>query len=546
MITHAARPSKAGIASQEEGTEADLPNDRPNQAVGLKAYLDGVAARVKTLPSTWVRCELLTLKPGDRFVRMEFVEHDGTGRKVAQVNGGCWPGVYRRVTEAFTTLGLRLEAGSKVLVKVVSRLDANYGYSVEIEDIDPNYSLGDLKARAEAIRRRLKEGGIWERNRRLRRPADFLRVAVISPPDAAGLGDFRSTVDRLTSAGLVEFTFVEAPFQTPDAAARIVAEMRNIYRSHQASPFCALAIIRGGGAAADLAYLVDDKLAEAVCKMPMPVMTGIGHERDRNLIDEVACLPLDTPSKVAEHIRSAVVGAAQAAHGAITDIHSQMRLAVAHFERGLTAAGTEIEREARGALASAERTVRGALDSLKPDARGTLGTASNLVVQAEAAALRAARARRDAAREGLKAARVDVARLAGEHLLAHERQVTRAFAGVAAEPLRLLDGTARDVADQVAEVFRHVTATVEAVDREVGRVLTLAEALDPGAVLAAGYAVLRGADGTPLPNAALVAAAPVIRAEMRDGVIMLQPSGPTPSKAETASHNGVVRGRVEE
>ena len=126
--------------------------------------------------------------------------------------------------------------------------------------------------------------------------------------------------------------------------------------------------------------------------MPMPVMTGIGHERDRNLIDEVACVPLDTPSKVAEHIRGTVVSAAQAADGALADIQSQVRLAVAHVERGLAAAGTEIEREARGALVSAERTVRGALDGLKPDARSSLSTASNLVVQAEATVLRAARA----------------------------------------------------------------------------------------------------------------------------------------------------------
>jgi exonuclease VII large subunit len=83
------------------------------------------------------------------------------------------------------------------------------------------------------------------------------------------------------------------------------------------------------------------------------------------------------------------------------------------------------------------------------------------------------------------------------------------------------------------------------VDREIGRVLTLAEALDPGAVLAAGYAVLRGADGAPLPTAALVATAAVIHAEMRDGVIMLQPSGPAASKAETASYNGVALERNE-
>ncbi|WP_157033967.1 hypothetical protein [Belnapia moabensis] len=110
MSKYAARPSKAGSSSQGAGIEAALPNDRANQAVGLKAYLDGIAARVKAVPSAWVRCELLTLKPGDRFVRMEFVEHDGTGRKVAQVNGGCWPGVYGRAVEAFTALDLRLAA----------------------------------------------------------------------------------------------------------------------------------------------------------------------------------------------------------------------------------------------------------------------------------------------------------------------------------------------------------------------------------------------------------------------------------------------------
>ena len=136
MSTHLADAGQAGNVPQ-----ADLPVDRTNEAVGLKAYLDGVAAQVKTVPAAWVRCELLTLKPANKFVRMEFVEHDATGKKVAQVNGGCWPGVYRRVTEAFAAVGLRLEPGAKVLVKITSRLDANYGYSVEIEDIDPSYSV---------------------------------------------------------------------------------------------------------------------------------------------------------------------------------------------------------------------------------------------------------------------------------------------------------------------------------------------------------------------------------------------------------------------
>jgi exodeoxyribonuclease VII large subunit len=244
------------------------------------------------------------------------------------VNGGCWPGVYRRVTEAFAAVGLHLEPGAKVLVKITSRLDANYGYSVEIEDIDPSYSLGDLEVRAEAIRKRLTAAGIWERNRALRRPGDFLRVAVISPSGAAGLGDFRSTVDRLARAALVEFTFVEAPFQTADAAARIVAEMRTLYRAHQTSPFCALAIIRGGGAAGDLAYLVDEKLTEAVCKMPMPACLPPPHSRPAcrsltgNLGDgEPVGGQQDDPSTLDVLLRAVPVSGNRRQSGAITSIN---------------------------------------------------------------------------------------------------------------------------------------------------------------------------------------------------------------------------------
>lgn len=249
------------LTKQGPGDPACGPGgDGANEVVGLKAYVDGVAARVKTVPAAWVRCELLTLKLTGKFVRMEFVEHDASGKKVAQVSGGCWPARYDRITQAFAGVGLRLEAGAKVLVKITSKLDSNYGYSIEVEDIDPSYSLGDLKARAEAIRKRLKADGIWERNRGLSRPGDFLRVAVIAPSGAAGLGDFRSTVDSLARAGLVRFTFIEAPFQTPQAAARIVEELRVVWKLHKAAPFCALAIIRGGGATADLAYLVDEML----------------------------------------------------------------------------------------------------------------------------------------------------------------------------------------------------------------------------------------------------------------------------------------------
>jgi exodeoxyribonuclease VII large subunit len=517
--------SEAGRASGDVAGPGGAPAavERANEAVGLKAFLDGVAARVKAVPAAWVRCELLTVKEAARFVRMEFIEHGPDGRKLAQVSGGCWPDVWRRILEAFAAVGLRPEAGAKVLVKLRPRLDVNFGFSVEVEDIDPSYSLGDLKAKAEAIRKHLKAAGLWDGNRRLRVPGDYLRVAVISPAGAAGLGDFRSTVDRLSRAGLVAFTFHEAPFQTPQAAVRIVDEMRAIYRAHQQAPFCALAIIRGGGAAADLAYLVDGKLAEAVCKMPMPVMTGIGHERDRNLLDEVACMPLDTPSKVAEHIRSAVVGAAQAADRAVGEIRAQVLLAASGLAKGVTEAETAIGRGVREGLRAAEREVRVALEHLRPDARTALEVAREAVSAAEASAMACARARRDAARAGLNGGTTEITRSAGEHLLAHERQVSRSLASAVAEPPRLLDAAARDVNDRVAEVVRSAGATLDEGERDVQRTLTLAEALDPTAVLAAGYAILRSPDGTPLASVALVAEAISVRAEMRDGTVTLRP-----------------------
>ena len=116
--------------------------------------------------------------------------------------------------------------------------------------------------------------------------------------------------------------------------------------------------------------------------------------------------------------------------------------------------------------------------------------------------------------------------------------MTRALGAVSAEPPRLLDGAARDVADQLAEVGRSARMGLETAEREIGRALTLAEAVDPGTVLAAGYAILRNGDGAPLSAASLVAAAPIVRAEMRDGAVLLRPDGPAFKTTGTSPAGG--------
>lgn len=375
--------------------ESELPNTDAgrNASIGLKAFLDDVAAVVKRVPAAWVRCELHALKIGERFVRMEFIEVDRDGKQIAKVQGGCWPDVWQRIDAEFAAAGLALEAGSKVMVKLQANLNPVFGFQIVVADIDLKFALGDLNARMQSIRKYLEDAGIWSMNRSLPQPADFVRVSVIAPTGAAGLGDFRSTADRLAGAGLAEFVYHEVPFQTRDAPAKIVDALRGIYRecSMQETRRCAVAIIRGGGASADLAWLVDQKLAEAVCRMNVPVMTGIGHERDRNLLDEIACIPCDTPSKVAEHIKSTITRAALDGQRAQEAIRAHSAQLVDRYDAAVISTRTTIDRDARETVRLSEAAVRTAATGLEPGARALLEGTQAVVLAARTAIDRDAR-----------------------------------------------------------------------------------------------------------------------------------------------------------
>ena len=141
--------------------------------------------------------------------------------------------------------------------------------------------------------------GLLERNRGLPPPDDFSRVAVISPRAAAGLGDFVREAARLERAGAVEFVYLQATFQGREAAASLMTALSSALLTHLEAPLDALVIIRGGGAQTDLAWLNDLELARMVARFPVPVITGIGHARDDGILDEIACIRTDTPSKAA-------------------------------------------------------------------------------------------------------------------------------------------------------------------------------------------------------------------------------------------------------
>src|SRR5262249_24359892 len=137
-------------------------------------------------------------------------------------------------------------------------------------------------------------------------PVDFVRVAVISPETSAGLGDFRREADLLRNAGLCRFHFFSATVQGVESSSSIQTAVLQALTAHQQNRFDALFVIRGGGSVTDLAWLNDLDLAKLICQSPVPVFTGIGHERDNTILDEIPQTRFDTPSKVALHIKTTI------------------------------------------------------------------------------------------------------------------------------------------------------------------------------------------------------------------------------------------------
>lgn len=271
-------------------------------ALSLETFLGKVQGIVQQhLPSLyWVRAELAEQRTTvGGHLQLGLVEYDALGKQTAKASAWLWKQDIARILQPFEKLtGGTLEAGIKLQLLVHPDFSPTYGFSLHISDIDPSYTLGDMAAKLAMIRDMLRQDGLLELNRSLEMPRDFCRVAVISPLAAAGLGDFRQSADPLADAGICAFHYYACRFQGKAAAADILEALQRVLADHRHRPFDCVCIIRGGGAGVDLHWLNALELAKAVCLAPMPVITGIGHERDQTILDEVAKVRMDTPSKV--------------------------------------------------------------------------------------------------------------------------------------------------------------------------------------------------------------------------------------------------------
>lgn len=309
----------------------------PDVQLNLSEYLCAVKEVIQVAfdDAVWVKAEIrnLNIKAGHYY--LELAEKDPDSDKViASCKATIWKFTAAKVVGTFEKeSGIELSRDLNVLIKIRARFDPQYGFSVNVEEIDSSFTLGDLAKRYQQIVLKLTEEGLIERNLSLASPFDIQRVLVIAPENAAGLGDFRKDADALADAHVCEFVYHYATFQGNTAAQSIIQTLslglRQWATNYDAPPDL-IVLIRGGGAVNDLAYLNDYDLAALLCKRSVPVWVGIGHEKDRTILDEIAHRSFDTPSKVIAGIRNHIVERVQEANEYLQSIQllSQQHISV--------------------------------------------------------------------------------------------------------------------------------------------------------------------------------------------------------------------------
>ena len=260
--------------------------------------LIGKAIATHLAPSYWVVAEVMEVREnysGHCYLSLAEKEND---KVLAQSKAAIWQQTYRMVKPYFeTSTGQSFAAGIKVRIKVAVSYHNVYGINMTVQDIDPAYTVGEVTLRRQQILRQLEQDGVSDMNRELEMPDLPQRIAVISSPTAAGYEDLINQLEHNSFGYKFHPHLFAATMQGEGAEASIVAVMEQIF--DQVDKFDALVIIRGGGAAIDLSCFDNYNIAYYITQFPLPVVVGIGHERDETVLDLVAHTALKTPTAVA-------------------------------------------------------------------------------------------------------------------------------------------------------------------------------------------------------------------------------------------------------
>ena len=250
--------------------------------------------------SYWLSAEVSEVRENRGHCYLEFVQKDEFSNSlIAKARGVVWHNKWMLLRPCFEqTTGQPLSAGMMLLVQVKLSFHSLYGYTLTVNDIDPTYTLGDIAKRRREIISKLKEEGIDQMNKELELPRLLQRIAVISSATAAGYGDFCDQLNA-NEKGLVFYTrLFPALMQGDGVESSVIAALDAVM--NDVLEWDVVVIIRGGGSVSDLSGFDTLRLAEHVAQFPLPVITGIGHERDDTVIDMVAHTRVKTPTAAAE------------------------------------------------------------------------------------------------------------------------------------------------------------------------------------------------------------------------------------------------------
>lgn len=304
----------------------------------VRAVVDGAFA----LP-LWVSAEISELKVNySGHCYLELVEKGPTdGVPRAQARATIWRSRYAQLAPWFASqTGQPLAAGVRILARVAVTYHEIYGFSLNITDIDPSYTLGDMELRRQQTIAQLHADGVWDMNRELPLGPIVRRLAVVSSANAAGYQDF---CNELRTGGYAfRVTLFDAFMQGAAAEDSIIAALERV--AEESERFDAVVIIRGGGSVADLNCFNAYRLAAHVAQFPLPVLTGIGHDKDVSVADMVAHTPLKTPTAVAAWLVDRMMQAEAAVDRAALQLQDTVAAAMRRHELHLERMSGELRR----------------------------------------------------------------------------------------------------------------------------------------------------------------------------------------------------------
>lgn len=491
--------------------EADIPlMDKPsvqdNQYLTLSGILNRVAGVIKGkfTEAYWIQLEVSKFNNRGQHAYFDFVEYDGQGKEIAKARGALWAGTKNTLLNKFeAATGSDIQDGMKLLLKLSVEFSAQYGLSFVVEDIDPSYTLGDMEAKLKAIREALIKANLFDLNKKLPKPIEFTRVAVISPEGAAGLADFMREADIVHAARLCRFVYYTAVFQGKECAKSLTTALEKIRQDHAKDAFDALVIIRGGGASSDLAWLNDYDLAALVCMTPIPVLTGIGHQIDDTILDEVAHQRFDTPSKVSAYIAGVIIDNANSAIKDIESIIKDARQAIAIADQKLDIAMNGIKTDSEQSILRYESQLMASITSIITSSKQTI---THYEAQLDTNII------------GIQTQSLQTIARYEANLDTYRHSVSSGFD----KNVTVIENSIDMMVMRIGDYARN---NVELASRELTSMMSEVIGLSPQKTLARGYALVRAADGQVLSSAEKIRHHEQVEIEMHDGRVKFERQG---------------------